>query len=77
MIRMTRNNPSQMVRSVPGDKPTEAQASAGRAEARANKGPTQEQIRLRAFQIFESRGAIPGHDAEDWMQAERELKRID
>lgn len=32
-------------------------------------------IRLRAYQIFESRGGVPGHEMDDWAQAERELRR--
>ena len=37
-------------------------------------GPTQEEIQLRAFQIYEARGRAPSHDLEDWVQAERELR---
>jgi hypothetical protein len=33
----------------------------------------QEQIRRRAFEIFEQRGREDGHDLEDWLQAESEL----
>ena len=33
----------------------------------------QEAIGHRAFEIFESRGSIPGHELEDWRQAETEL----
>ena len=32
-------------------------------------------IRKYAYQIFEARGRQPGHELEDWLQAERELKR--
>jgi HSP20 family protein len=32
-----------------------------------------ESIRNRAFNLFERRGAAPGRDLEDWLQAEREL----
>ena len=35
--------------------------------------PTEEQIALRAHQIFLERGAAPGSDLDDWLQAEREL----
>jgi HSP20 family protein len=30
-------------------------------------------IARRAFQLFESHGSAPGHDVEDWLQAESEL----
>jgi HSP20 family protein len=32
-----------------------------------------EAVRERAFDLFEQRGREPGHDQEDWLQAEREL----
>ncbi len=33
-----------------------------------------DQIRRRAFELWEQRGCPSGHDAEFWAQAERELK---
>ena len=33
----------------------------------------QEQIRRRAYDIYEQRGREDGHDLEDWLQAESEL----
>jgi hypothetical protein len=33
----------------------------------------QEEVRQRAYQIFEQRGAAPGSDVEDWLQAEAEI----
>jgi Protein of unknown function (DUF2934) len=34
---------------------------------------TQEQVRCRAFEIYEQRGREDGHDLDDWLQAEAEL----
>ena len=34
----------------------------------------EEAIRNRAHDIYERRGTEPGHDMDDWLQAERELK---
>jgi len=34
----------------------------------------EEQIRLRAYQLYEQRGCEHGHDVEDWLMAERELR---
>jgi len=34
----------------------------------------QEQIRMRAYELYESRGCIDGHHEEDWYQAENELR---
>jgi hypothetical protein len=38
--------------------------------------PSQElhdRIEQRAYQLYEERGGEPGHEVEDWLQAEREL----
>jgi len=37
--------------------------------------PTDEQIAARARAIYEARGSLPGHDLENWLQAETELLR--
>jgi Protein of unknown function (DUF2934) len=39
-------------------------------------GPTEEQIRLRAYEIYVERGRVDGQDQEDWIQAEKELTEI-
>jgi len=36
--------------------------------------PGPEDIRLRAYEIYLERGALPGSELEDWLQAERELQ---
>jgi hypothetical protein len=35
--------------------------------------PTEEQIRSRAYEIFVQSGSQPGHDLDNWLQAEYEL----
>jgi uncharacterized protein YndB with AHSA1/START domain len=35
--------------------------------------PTDEQIARRAYELYLDRGQTPGHELEDWLQAEREL----
>lgn len=37
--------------------------------------PTTEEIAQRAYEIFLARGGEPGHDLDDWLQAESELLR--
>jgi hypothetical protein len=32
-------------------------------------------IRKRAYQLFEERGRQPGHELDDWLQAERETNQ--
>lgn len=33
----------------------------------------EEQIRIRAFELYEERGREDGHDLEDWLRAEAEV----
>jgi len=34
----------------------------------------EEEIRQRAFELFEARGSEEGHELEDWLQAEEEIR---
>lgn len=36
--------------------------------------PTYEEIKHRAYEIYLSQGASDGHDLEDWLQTERDLR---
>ena len=36
----------------------------------------EQEIRRRAYEIYLERGAHPGRELEDWLQAEHELKTI-
>jgi hypothetical protein len=40
-----------------------------------DRGPLEEQVRLRAYELYLARGTAPGHEIEDWLQAERDLRR--
>jgi hypothetical protein len=33
----------------------------------------EEEIRRRAYQLYEARGCMPGHENDDWLVAEREI----
>lgn len=35
--------------------------------------PKDEEIRLRAYELFLSRNGAPGNELDDWLRAEREL----
>jgi len=35
--------------------------------------PTHEEIACRAFELFEKSGRLPGHDVENWLNAEKQL----
>ncbi|HVM76180.1 MAG TPA: DUF2934 domain-containing protein [Candidatus Saccharimonadales bacterium] len=37
-------------------------------------GPTQEEIAVRAYELFLQSGSVDGHDMEHWLSAEAELK---
>jgi Protein of unknown function (DUF2934) len=38
--------------------------------------PSEEEIRMRAYRRYLERGGSHGRDIEDWVEAERELKRV-
>jgi len=67
---MKRRTKSQ--KTPDGSLPKEAQVTT--FSKPKSQPPTPEQIQKRAYEIFEARGGAPGHDLEDWLQAERELK---
>jgi hypothetical protein len=56
-----------------------AKAPAGTAARREVKsiasGPNEEEIRMRAYQMYLERGASHGRDFDDWLRAEEELRR--
>ena len=46
----------------------------GSTEATAPE-TAEEEIRIRAYEIYLQRGGQPGFELEDWLQAERELTK--
>jgi hypothetical protein len=46
---------------------------AGKEEGSVVNSAREQEIRRRAYEIYLERGEEPGHDLEDWLQAEREL----
>lgn len=50
-----------------------AASAADRALARPAP-PTDSEIARRAYDLYLARGCEHGHDTEDWLQAERELR---
>ena len=42
---------------------------------RAGSGPelAQDEIARRAYELYLQRGSVPGHETDDWLQAEAEL----
>ena len=37
--------------------------------------PIEQQIQKRAYELYEQRGRTDGHELDDWLQAECEIKR--
>jgi hypothetical protein len=55
--------------------PLDVDASSDRSRSDSmSSEPSEEAIRLRAYQRYLARGADPGMAFEDWLEAERELK---
>ncbi len=58
---------------------TKLELTANSAQPRAKelspgRGPIAEEISGLAYTIYLERGGEPGHDLDDWLQAERELE---
>jgi hypothetical protein len=50
-----------------------------KADSRTNRTAipepaSEEDIRQRAYELFEARGGEEGHELEDWLRAEEEIK---
>ena len=43
------------------------------SQTRESSSALQEQVRLRAYELYEQRGRERGHDLDDWFQAESEV----
>jgi len=74
---MAKRAPSTQPRSrrtrVPaGDNP----AQAADAPVAADIGPSEGEIRERAYHRYLERGGGDGHDFNDWLEAERELRSL-
>jgi len=41
-----------------------------------NPTALEEQIRLRAYELYEARGREDGHEFDDWLQAEAEISSV-
>jgi len=38
--------------------------------------PTQQELAARAYEIYRTNGSQPGHQLDDWLQAEYELRHL-
>lgn len=56
-----------------GTRPQRVTALGTGQAATTVRWPTENEIRVRAYAIYQQRGCLPGQDRDDWLQAEREL----
>jgi hypothetical protein len=59
---------------TPGE-PVQGQSQPDVQSTSMGSAPSEEDIRLRAYQRYLERGAAHGRDYDDWLEAERELKK--
>jgi hypothetical protein len=67
MSSRSKANEKQKLYAIPSQ---EAQTG----QAQVANGARDEEIRRRAYEIYLERGEEPGHELDDWLQAERELE---
>jgi len=48
-------------------------SSAGKVAMMPDTVPSQDRIKERAYELYESRGREPGQEERDWLRAEQEL----
>lgn len=60
----TKRTPARRKAAVPRARKPKAAAA----------GPTHEEIAQRAYEIFLHRGSRMGHEVDDWLEAERQLR---
>lgn len=63
------------VRTAPDPRPEIKETKKLATELRRNVVPINldEEIRRRAYELYEQRGCTPGHENDDWLVAEREI----
>ncbi len=54
--------------------PTTTRVSAMARPIQVSEQRTEAGVSRRAFELYEARGCEDGHDVENWLQAERELR---
>jgi hypothetical protein len=61
--------------AVRPDKHERSEKMADKQNAQRNEPrmPAPEEVARRAYELFQARGSEPGHDLENWFDAEREL----
>jgi hypothetical protein len=58
---------------VVGPKSSGPKSFTGNVAMMPDTVPSQDRIRVRAYELYQSRGREPGQDEQDWLRAEREI----
>ena len=66
---------AKSARRKSADAATTAADRAPKARMDAAASITEHDIARRAYDLYLARGCTPGHQLEDWLQAERELRQ--
>jgi len=53
--------------------PISAESAGSAANGHSNASDLQDEIRRRAYELYEERGCEAGHEVEDWFEAERQV----
>jgi Protein of unknown function (DUF2934) len=64
------NSPTATAKGGTMPSPAKTMSISGRTAAEADR---EEQIRMRAYELYEARGGEDGLDVEDWLEAEAEI----
>jgi hypothetical protein len=67
-------SPKQTRKGIRERQAIEAPGGEGREESAVGNSSRDEEIRRRAYEIHLERGAQPGAELDDWLQAEREFQ---
>ena len=51
-------------------------SSPGKVAMMPDPVPSQDMIRTRAYELYESRGREPGGDKQDWLRAEQDILKL-
>lgn len=73
MAKKTKTSTTTRGRSQ-GTRAKNVSGSFDESQTAAAAGVSQEYVAVRAYHIFLSRGATPGRELDDWLQAEHELR---
>lgn len=68
------SHPNHQKNSHDAPRPTSAMNAGNRGANDMRSQPATDHIRLRAFEISQTRNGGPGDELADWIQAEREVK---